>query len=298
VYFEIDTFLPQGNPAWQFLIDKVPRVFQNITGHVLKTVTMQRQISQGLLLTLKALDGTPTEHLTLVPGLEVTEALGVLKYERPIPECLLGIARGYLPSRVPSTDQERIQNLGTELAQWQTEAGTWEITEKLEGESCTFAYVEGEVHVCSRQLSFIDSALSEHWILAHGLDIPNKLKALGRELAFQGEMVGHGIEGNHYDYPKGGRSFFLYDVYDIREGRYLPPEDRVRLARKLDIPHVPVVQANFVLNSQIGMEHLLQMADGQSQLVHKAREGLVFKALSGKASFKTISNKYLLKKKD
>ena len=298
VYFEIDAFLPQGNPAWQFLIDKSPRQFMGLTGHVLKTVTMQKQVSQGLLLTLKVLEGTSAEHLNLTPGLEVSGALGIVKYEKPIPECLLGIARGYLPSRVPSTDQERIQNLALELALWQAEATAWEITEKLEGESCTFAYAEGEVHVCSRQLSFIDSPESDHWRLAHELDIPNKLKALGRELALQGEMVGHGIEGNHYDFRQGVRSFFLYDVYDIQEGRYFSSEERVRLARELNIAHVPVIDAHFVLTATLGMDALLEMADGQSALIAKAREGFVFKALSGKVSFKAISNKYLLKKKD
>ena len=50
LYIEIDAFLPDGQPAWQFLVDKQAIEYNNVLGHVLRTVTMRKQVSQGLLV--------------------------------------------------------------------------------------------------------------------------------------------------------------------------------------------------------------------------------------------------------
>ena len=52
VYFEIDSFLPTGNPAWQFLVDKQSRTFEGVVGHRLRTVKLRGVTSQGLALRL------------------------------------------------------------------------------------------------------------------------------------------------------------------------------------------------------------------------------------------------------
>lgn len=51
-YFEIDSFLPDGNPAWQFLVDKQGRTFEGKLGHRLRTVKLRGTTSQGLVLRL------------------------------------------------------------------------------------------------------------------------------------------------------------------------------------------------------------------------------------------------------
>lgn len=50
VYFEIDSFLPDGHPAWQFLVDKQGRTFEGKLGHRLRTVKLRGTLSQGLVL--------------------------------------------------------------------------------------------------------------------------------------------------------------------------------------------------------------------------------------------------------
>lgn len=72
-------------------------------------------------------------------GSDVSAALGILKWEAPVPKELSGVARSMYPSCIPKTAQERIQNLADMLSQWHTEGQTWEVTEKLEGASTTFA---------------------------------------------------------------------------------------------------------------------------------------------------------------
>lgn len=296
VYFEIDAFLPEGHPAWQFLVDKSARVFNGRRGHVLRSVKLRGQVSQGLLLKLSVLEGADLPNSALAPGMSVADSLGVLKYEPPVPACLGGMVRGAFPSRVPKTDQERIQNLAREFASWQRSGHKWEVSEKLEGSSCTFAWLDGELHVCSRTLDLAETGDNSMWRAARALGVGEKLAdyAGSRNLALQGELVGFGIQGNIYG--MNTQAFYLYDIYDVDAGRYLRSAERLALAQELGIPHVPIVDAAFELTAAMSMEELLQMADGPSALKStQLREGLVFKCLEEPVSFKVISNAYLLK---
>lgn len=300
VYFEIDSFLPTGVPAWQFLVDKQPTDFEGGVGHVLHTVRLQKQLSQGLLLPANLFNGKIPAGAQ--PGDDLTAALGVLKYDKPLPPDLAKVARGYLPSGIPETDQERIQNLSAELTGWQTQGvsglETWERTEKLEGESTTFALLERELHACSRRVDFLPSADVAHWKVAARLQLQEKLRERygDRPVALRGEMVGPGFEGNYYRLQQP--QFFLYDVYDVQAGCSLLPAERRALATDLGLPHVPVLDTDFALEASNGMQELLDAADGPSLLVpHLRREGDVYKSNTSPASFKAVSNAYLLKQK-
>lgn len=296
IYFEIDSFLPDGNPAWQFLVDKVPADFNGQRGHVLRSVKLRGQVSQGLLLPLA------TSHAAFTPGMDVTDLLGVTKYEAPLPKELQGKARGYFPGLVPKTDEERIQNLPDELADWQQRTGAdaivWEISEKLEGNSCTWALLSGEFHVCSRAVDYFEDASNPLWAVARRHDVEARLRALlgERNIALQGELVGPGIEGNIYGFAE--HEFYLFRVYDVERGTWFTPHERRALASALGIQHTPVIDEAFVLTPETGMSKLLTMADGASCLnPHQRREGLVFKARGLDVSFKVISNSYLLGQK-
>ena len=146
VYFEIDSFLPDGVPAWQFLVDKSSREFEGVRGHKLRTIKLKGQVSQGLALPLRAL---PTVQYVLEEKLEgpngiwasmnltqrdaaqvifdaiklngdiravnFSDLLGVKKFEAPLPACLQGQAAGLFPSFLRKTDQERCQNLKAQI---------------------------------------------------------------------------------------------------------------------------------------------------------------------------------------
>lgn len=293
VYFEIDSFLPEGNPLWQFLIDKSSRNFNGLKGHVLKSIKLRGQVSQGLLLSLSSCFNDSTKYQE---NDDVSELLGVAKYEPPVPAELAGIVRGTFPSRIPKTDQERIQNLSIELEEWKNEKLSFEVTEKLEGTSCTFAWIENELHVCSRNLSLKDTEENSLWKIAREFDIESKFYKhfSGRNIALQGEIVGFGVQGNIYRFSK--QKFFLFDVYDADNGCYLRPSDRSDIANCLGMEHVPVIFDNFTFDNSIDIDALLSMSDGQSILrKEQLREGLVFKAHEKHVSFKAVSNKYLIK---
>ena len=117
IYFEIDSFLPDGNPAWQFLVDKSPKMFEGVKGHKLRTIKLRGQVSQGFVLPIGALpavayvladDAAPRD-------LDFSALLGIKKFEAPLPACLQGQAEGLFPSFIQKTDQERCQNLKGEI---------------------------------------------------------------------------------------------------------------------------------------------------------------------------------------
>lgn len=301
VYCEVDSFLPEGNPAWQFLVDKSSRKFCDQNGHVLRSIKLRGQVSQGLLLSMDSMRDVLAKDVkgNFVVDDDVSEILGILKYEPPVPVELAGTQRGQFPSIIPKTNQERIQNLSKKMGKW---AFSWEVTEKLEGSSCTFALIDDSMHVCSRNIDLMDTPDNSFWRTAKEMDMQNLLitNFAGRNIAFQGELIGFGIQGNIYGLTS--QKFFLFDIYDADDARYFTPKERKEAAALMGIEHVPVIDSNFNLDMDEidAMLVLINLADGPSKLKkNRLREGLVFKSNSesfeDQKSFKVISNKYLLK---
>jgi RNA ligase (TIGR02306 family) len=124
VYFEIDSFLPTGNPAWQFLVDKSSRTFEDVVGHRLRTIKLRGQISQGLVLKL--------DQVPLVTNLDrdfdQAEILGIKKWEQPLPAELAGQAEGLFPGWMRKTDQERCQNLMNDIFQYEDQLVEFDVS--------------------------------------------------------------------------------------------------------------------------------------------------------------------------
>jgi RNA ligase (TIGR02306 family) len=230
-------------------------------------------------------------------GADVSETLGVVKYDAPVSAQLAGDAVGLFPGWIPKTDQERIQNLTNELAEWRTQDLTWEVTEKLDGSSMTVFVRDEEEGVCSRNLQLRKNVTNTLWQVALREQIIEKIRASGRNLAMQGEIIGEAIQGNRYKVR--GQQFLVFDIYDIDAGRYLTPSERITVVAKLDIKHVPVLRSAFSIEAQ-KVNDLLFTAEGVSALCGvdgPEREGLVFKCNSSQVSFKVISNSFLLREK-
>ena len=294
VYCEIDSWIP--HEVAPFLSKgNFPHVYNEVKGERLRTVKLRGQLSQGLLLPLKELYGLLRGLNNHFEGQDVSENLGITKYEAPIPASLAGEVKGMFPSRIPKTDQERIQNLSTELEEWKAEKLTWEVTEKLDGSSMTVYIIDGEVGVCSRNLDLKPNKDNSLWATAYKNEIDAKLIQSLSNLAIQGELVGNGIQGNMY--KMRDQEFYVYDIYDIDKGRYFTPTERVAYCKVWDIKHVPVFKTDFMLTTET-VADLLQKAEGKSvmgDIAGPEREGLVYKCNEQQVSFKTVSNKFLLK---
>ncbi len=290
-YVEIDAWIP--TELAPFLSKgKEPREFEGVKGERLRTVKLRGQLSQGLLLHMDALNLGEFVATLSDDTNDVTELLGVLKWERPMNAQLAGMARGNFPALVPKTDQERIQNLTRSFEQYQLD--TWSITEKLDGSSCTF-YLddEGVFHVCSRNLDLKEDEANSFWKVARKFQIEDVMRRnsmLG--MAIQGEMIGEGIQGNQY---KVQLDFYIYDMYNTHTGQYILPVQLKAACERLGLKHVPIIVEATEIKEQT-IQSILDFAEGKSLLNGSNREGIVFKSNTvHDRSFKSISNSWLLK---
>jgi RNA ligase (TIGR02306 family) len=296
VYCEIDSFIPTAIAPFLTKPGHYAKTFEGVEGERLRTAKLRGQLSQGLLLDLNVVLNF---NLFLDEGDDVSELLGIVKYEAPIPAALAGEVKGMFPSVIPKTDQERVQNLSVELEQWVAEGLHWEVTEKLDGSSMTVYVMDGEVGVCSRNLDLKRNPDNSLWRAAIKYGLEDKLKIAGGNLAVQGELVGNGIQGNIY--KMRDQDFYVYDIYDIDAGRYYTPAERKAFVAVFGLNHCPVLAYSPELYDSLGIttvEQVLKFAEGHSvmgDIVGPTREGLVFKCHEKAVSFKAISNKFLLK---
>lgn len=296
VYFEIDSWIPTEIAPFLTKPGQEPKEYEGIKGERLRTVKLRGQLSQGLVIKYSDLPKAFNAfHKTRIydPNeqyFDVSDILGIKKYEPPIPAQLAGEVKGLFPTVIPKTDQERVQNLLDKLVYWTQEETVFEVTEKLDGSSMTCYYMNGEFGVCSRNLDLKRNYDNSLWKAAANQGLENILSQYGKDIALQGELIGEGIQGNPYKLK--GQCFYLFDVYLIQSGRYMTPNERKNFAAFHKIKHVPIIDYSSVRP----VDELLIMAEGKSLLNEKTeREGLVFKSLSGTESFKAISNKFLLK---
>ena len=307
IYLEIDSWVP--HELAPFLSKgQEPREYNGVKGERLKTVKLRGQVSQGLLLPLSTW-GTKNRPWTIGEegfdvGTDLTEYLGIRKWEPPIPSQLQGTMRGNFPHFIPKTDQERCQNLRKDIFETHKD-DVYEVTTKLDGSSMTVYVKDGEVGVCSRNIDLVETEGNTFWKSAREQNIVDTLLELsaekGEEYAIQGELIGEGIQGNPEKLT--GHKFFLFDIYSITAGRYLKVDERYSIIDKLNmngasIEHVPVIGIMYSVAKVFStIDELLEFAEGPSLNPQTKREGLVFKSWGSDFSFKAISNSYLLKTK-
>ena len=284
IYFEVDSFLPVEEKYAFLLNGSKPKKMivdgKDKEGILLKTIKLRGQLSQGLVLPKGGVIGNV--------GDDVSEQLGVIKYEMPIPHELSGKAKGSFPSFLPKTDEERIQNVSEILSGFY-------ISEKLDGTSTTYFKKDGVFGVCSRNLELSEGD-STQWRLAKQYDLANKLPD---NFAIQCELIGEGVQGNPL--KQKGQDVYCFNVYNIG-GFYLNYQDFMGFCQGVGIKTVPILDDNFSLPSTV--DELLLRAEGKSSLnVNEEREGIVIRPKveqtykGQRLSFKAISNKYLLNEK-
>jgi hypothetical protein len=304
-YIQIDTIVPE-KPEFEFLRQRDFRV---------RTIKLRKQISQGLIIPLESF---------AVEGEDLTEALGIKKYSKPeapiverkmsTPKTLRGRLwqrfqftvlfklfpslqdrfyprlRADFPSHLVSkTDEERIQNMKRVL---ETHKGKlFHITEKLDGSSITIINDKKGLRVCSRNNEILtkdnewwkvveDTGFAQHIIdLAHEFNTPNVI--------VQGEYIGK-PQSNKY---KVDNQIRLFNIFI--DGNKLAPDTFQNVCRRYKIPTCPFL-GEVTLDTTL--EEIIKLAEGKSQLNKDVeREGLVFRCIEDNASFKVISNKFLLK---
>lgn len=291
VYFEIDSLLPEED-RYEFL--RKSSYKSEIGRFRLKTARLRGQISQGLAMPVAAFP----EASALEVGSDLTETLGIEKWDPPIPAQIAGDARIF-SWPISKTDEPRVQQ-DDDMHFLECLAGQpYYISLKLDGTSCTFIVSpdDGEFHVCGRNYSYKRASGHTFWQLADRYRIEEGLRSLERNLAVQGEVVGPGIQKNRMGLK--GSDFYVFNVVDVDERRKLHIDEAIAVSDRLGVRFVPILERGD--SFAYSQSDLLEMAKGKYRDhfpdAHPSedREGIVVRSLCSTVSFKSINNDFLLK---
>jgi RNA ligase (TIGR02306 family) len=321
IYFEIDSWIPRM-PQVEHLYSRAGKKFNNREGIRIKTIKLRGQLSQGLALPVdkffELFDGSDFDEGQelcefFFLGNDVSELIGVEKFELPIPKELEGQAKGNYPTFMPKTAQERCQNIASKIFD-KNRGSRYERSMKMDGTSFSAYHIEPELTtdvvtgVCSRNWDLeMTEENAGNYLVRMFVDsgLQAALHEFKQNLAVQGELMGPGVGKNRESLAS--RKLFVFDIFDIDKQVYLTPKERHTVIAKLHelgmkkdmVESVPVLDMDISLE-ELGISDtgaLLLAAEGPS-LNHKIREGDVYKSMDGKFSFKVISNKFLLKEED
>jgi RNA ligase (TIGR02306 family) len=290
VYMEIDSVPPdeeQYKFLWRFA-EQRPNNFR------IKTIKLRGQISQGILFPLAGLNLLNASGWeTVREGEDVTDLLGVTKYEPPLPAGSNDI-EGQFFDGVPKTDEERVQSADGRKRLELLRGRPYYITVKCDGASMTIAMHDSRVKVASRNYRLADLPESAYWRAARKdnealidfvVDSP--------WYAVQGELVGPGIQNNRLGLTE--HECLVFNIYDRDSGRYLTLSQMIELSREWGFKLVPILEVGHLFNYD--QDQLLALAEGKYDGTKSEREGIVIRNNDDgpRVSFKAISNRFLLK---
>lgn len=275
VWHEPDTIVEATNPAYQFLEKQHFR---------LKIARFKGQASQGLALPLKALPAVGSAR----EGQDVTAAVGIRKYEKPVPVEIAGDAVGGLPLGLVRTDEPNLRSYPEALEELRPHPCT--VTLKLDGTSATFAWDGTRLRVCGRNYEYRESDTQAFWKVARTLKLEEQLARCRTRLAVRGEVYGPGIQKN----PTGVSqvSFAAFDILDLDQRQYLDPRALRERCQDLEIPAVPVVVDEWRATD---LDACVRLANEQTYSNGTPAEGVVIRPVTGLRSAVLPGNRLSVK---
>lgn len=300
VYFEVDSFLPV-RPEFEFMRASSYRNTDLMgEGFRLRTMKFRGQISQGLLLPVSTFPEIPEGA---EPGADVSETLGVRKWEIEERATTGGTVIGTLPYDIPHTDETRVQ---AEPELIQAFAGLdYYISTKMDGSSHSVGLDEDGFHVTGHNYEYKDDGSSSFYELVKERGIEQRMRDFAEReglhtLTVQGELCAPGIQKNPLRLTKPE-----WYVFTVREnGKRVGLSRMLEICDELGLEHVPVEETGTDLPAKYPtVEALLERADGQypnggkkEGIVIRPTEPVFCELISASLSMKVVSNKYLLKK--
>lgn len=311
VFCEIDSVFPE-KPEFEFLRKNKFRI---------KTLKLGGVLSQGIAFPLSII---PEKEYEI--GEDVTDIIGITQYEptmdkEPVvkevqptkhyPEFLMKWKwfrklvlpkkqyKGF-PTFISKTDETRLQNCPHYLNM----DSKWIATEKIDGQSGSFVLqrIKGkhfwnkdkfDFAVCSRNLRLWNETNTSYWTVAKKYNIERVLHDLIGDNEFvciQGECIAPNVQKNKYRVNEP--DLYVFNViYPTGRMNSLDAKD---LMEKHGLKFVPIVDKTITLKGMT-VNEVLDYATGKSALYDTLREGIVFRSLDGKLSFKAVSPEFLIK---
>lgn len=299
VYFEIDSFLPV-RPEFEFMRSSS---YKNTDimgeGFRVRTQKFRGQISQGLLLPLSQFPEIPEDAEV---GTDVTEILGVKKWEIEEKATTGGTVIGTLPYGVPHTDETRVQ-AKPELIQ-EFSGLDYYISTKMDGSSHSISVDENGFHVTGHNYEYKDDGQSSFYNLVKDRGYQTKMEEYARHaglktFTIQGELCAPGIQRNRLKLKQP--EWYVFTV--IEDGKRVGLKQMIDICEALQMTMVPIEEFGKDLQASYPtVESLLERADGnypnggkKEGIVIRTMEPVYCKLIDDYLSMKVVSNKYLLK---
>ena len=302
VYFEIDSFLPIRE-EFEFMRSSCYKKTDIMgEGFRLRTMRFRGQISQGLLLPVSQFPEIPADAAV---GDDVSELLGVRKWEIEERATTGGTVIGTLPYDIPHTDETRVQE-NPELIQAFSNLEYY-ITTKMDGSSHSIGIDENGFHVTGHNYEYKDDGSSSFYELVKARGYKEKMEAFMQEngistLTIQGELCAPGIQRNPLRLTKP--EWYVFTVHE--NGKRVGLQRMLQICTALGMEIVPIEEIGMDLPAKYPtVEVLLSCADGEypkggrkEGIVVRPTEPVFCPLISASLSMKIVSNKYLLKKEN
>lgn len=280
VYVSIDSVLP-SRPEFEFLRNKNFRIKPiRLRGVESNGICFPVSIVPGYCGLTAAGDGlffnrkteAGEDHGIHQVGDDVTDLIGVTKYEKPISPELAGQAVGHFPGFLIITDEDNLRTYPDAVPELY--GRPYYITRKEDGSSGTYFLNQGEFGVCSRRIHLKESEGNGFWRIARKYDIEKVLWDAfpNTPIALQGEVVGPGIQKNPIGLTE--IDFRLFNIFDIVQRSYLDYAKLIEFTTKYGIPLVPIVAEGAAYG--YSLEELVSLAREQ-KYGDKPAEGIVIR---------------------
>lgn len=211
--------------------------------------------------------------------------------------------KGGWPSHIASkTDVERIQNAMYILK----DKNPYVATEKIDGSSCSIMaerkkFGKIKYYICSRNVVFEDEEQkcfydnNIYFEAYYKYNFKDKITQILNDynlnnVALQMEVFGPTVQKRNYSLDE--RQAMVFHI--VSNGIKFSMDQVVEICEKYDIPHVPIIDDNFIMPDTI--EELQTYVEGEgSRIDGKPREGIVFyDKQTGQQYVKFVSPNFLL----
>ncbi len=273
VFIQPDTVLPE-KPWAEFYKKKSSRV---------KSIRLKGVWSQGVIEKIENVGLFFRDSYD--EGMEVSEIIGVQKYEAPAPQDLS--AKGNLLYGIGKTDEERIENLN-EIPYGQDVICTLKIDGSSSSYGCKLIDGNPELFITSRTLNLKLDCVNNYTLVDKKYNILDKLRDYcaknQKSYCIRGEMYGPVQKFKHNPHV-GPLDFAAFNLLNLDSMEYENFDKCVEVCQELGIPTVPVLE-RAILTPELVKKY----TEDLNEIGGKPYEGVVLKF--GSKSCKLINKHY------